>query len=127
MSRSDLESTVTAYFLATAASDINIAGRWFPKSDLVMMIDDKFQMAVRKFGVKARAATKPAAAAFVEHMIAKGGWTTKENDFGGTMHQWQMEAFRAELKKLQDSHPIVRESITGGETFWQDKFAAVTA
>jgi hypothetical protein len=123
---SDLQQTVLAYFLAGPANDINIAGRWYPKSEVILIIDDKFQMAVRKFGMKARAATKPAATAFVEHMIEKGGWATKENEFGGTMQQWQMEPFRKELKELQASNPLVQEASSGGETFWQDKFAAVT-
>ena len=124
---SDLEHAVLAYFLAGAANDINIAGRWFPKSEVLLIIDDKFQQAVRKFGPKARAATKPASTAFVEHMIAKGGWATQENDFGGTMHQWQMDAFRSELKDLQAANPLVQEAAAGGEAFWQDKFAALTA
>ena len=127
MSLSPLEQTVFAYFLAGAANDINIAGRWFPKSDLQLIIEDKFQVAVRKFGFKAKAATKAPANHFVEHMIAKGGWVTKENDYGGTMHQWQMDAFRAELKALQAADPIVQEAAQGGENYWTDKFAAETA
>jgi hypothetical protein len=127
MNLSDLEQAVLAYFLAGPANDINIAGRWYPHSEVVLIIDDKFQMAVRKFGPKARAATKPAATAFVDHMIAKGGWASKENDFGGTMQQWQMDPFRKELKELQATNPIVQEAATGGETFWQDKFATLTA
>jgi hypothetical protein len=123
----DLQQAVLAYFLAGPANDINIAGRWFPKSEVILIIDDKFEQAVRKFGVKARAATKPAATAFVEHMIAKGGWASKENDFGGTMQQWQMDPFRKELKELQAANPIVREAAAGGETYWQDKFNALTA
>jgi hypothetical protein len=127
MSLSNLEQTVFAYFLATAANDINIAGRWFPKSEVLLIIDDKFQIAVRKFGTKARGGTKAASSAFVEHMIDKGGWATKENDFGGTMHQWNMEMFRAELKALQAADPIVQRSAGGGESFWQDEFDAATA
>jgi hypothetical protein len=124
---SDLQQAVLAYFLAGPANDINIAGRWYPKSEVILIIDDKFQQAVRKFGPKARGATKPAATAFVEHMIAKGGWASKENDFGGTMQQWQMDPFRSELKALQAANPIVQEASTGGETYWQDKFAPLTA
>ncbi|MGN6357280.1 MAG: hypothetical protein ACTHLU_07340 [Novosphingobium sp.] len=127
MSLSPLEQTVFAYFLAGAANDINIAERWFPKSDLLLIIEDKFQVAVRKFGFKAKAATKAASTRFVEHMIAKGGWATKENDYGGTMHQWQRDAFRAELKALQAADPLVQEAAQAGESYWTDKFAALTA
>lgn len=123
----DLQQAVLAYFLAGPANDINIAGRWYPKSEVILIIDDKFQQAVRKFGPKARGATKPAATAFVEHMIDAGGWASKENDFGGTMQQWQMDPFRKELKALQAANPIVQEAEAGGETYWQDKFAPLTA
>jgi hypothetical protein len=127
MSLSDLEQTIQAYFLAGPANDINIAGRWYPYKEVLLIIDDKYQMAVRKFGPKARKATMPAAKAFVDHMIEKGGWTTKANDFGGNMHQWQMDAFRAELKALQAADPIVQASQGAGLEFWTDKFAEVTA
>lgn len=122
-----LEQAIHAYFLAGAANDINIAGRWFPKSEVLLIIDDKFQQAVRRFGPKAKGATKPVATAFVEHMIDKGGWATKQNDFGGTMHQWNMETFRKELKALQDSDPLVQASQGQGSEFWTDTFAAATA
>jgi hypothetical protein len=124
---SDLEQTIQAYFLAGPANDINIAGRWYPYNEVLLIVDDKFQMAVRKFGPKARGATKPVAKAFVDHMIEMGGWTSKDNDFGGTMQQWQMDPFRAELKALQAANPLVQEATAGGETYWQEKFAALTA
>ncbi|MFT4028090.1 MAG: hypothetical protein QM676_15040 [Novosphingobium sp.] len=123
----DLQQAVLAYFLAGAANDINIAGRWYPKSEVILIIDDKFQQAVRKFGMKARSATKPAATAFVEDMIAKGGWATKENEFGGTMQQWQMDVFRKELRELQAANPLVQGAASGGETYWADVFAPLTA
>jgi len=127
MSLSDLEQTVLAYFVAGPANDINIAGRWFPKSEVFLIIEDKFLQAVRKFGMKARTASKPAAVAFVERMLEKGGWATKQNEFGGTMHQWQMDAFRSELKAMQAADPIVQASQGQGPEFWTEKFAAVTA
>ena len=122
----DLQQTVLAYFLAGPANDINIAGRWYPKSEVILIIDDKFQQAVRKFGPKAKGSTKAASTWFVEHMIERGGWATKQNDFGGTMHQWQMDTFRKELKALQTNDPLVQGAATGGESYWQDKFVAVT-
>jgi hypothetical protein len=120
----DLEKAINAYFLAGAANDINIAGRWFPKSEVILIIDDKFQQAVRRFGPKAKGATMPVATAFVEHMIEKGGWATKHNDFGGTMHQWQMEPFRTELKALQAADPLVQASQGQGPEFWTETFSA---
>jgi hypothetical protein len=126
MSLSDLEQTIQAYFLAGPANDINIAGRWYPYKEVLLIIDDKYQQAVRKFGMKARKATMPAAKAFVDHMIDKGGWATKQNDFGGTMHQLQLDAFRSELKAMQEADPIVQESKGAGPDFWTAKFAAAT-
>ena len=122
-----LQQAVLAYFLAGPANDINIAGRWYPYSEIVLIIDDKFQQAVRKFGPKARGATKPAATWLVDRMIASGGWATKDNEFGGTMHQWQMEPFRTELKALQAADPLVREAASRGEGYWTDKFAELAA
>ena len=127
MSLSDLEQSVLAYFLAGPANDINIAGRWYPYNEVLLIIDDKFQMAVRKFGVKARAATKPAAKSFVDHMIEKGGWESKENEFGGTMQRFDLDVFRRELKALQAANPIVQEAQGAAPEFWTEKFAALTA
>jgi hypothetical protein len=127
MSLSELEQNISAYFLAGPAGDINIAGRWFPYNEVLLIIDDKFQMAVRKFGPKARGATKAAATAFVDHMIEKGAWETKHNDFGGTMHQFHADTFRKELKELQASNPIIQAAQGAGPDFWTEKFAALTA
>ena len=127
MSLSPLETAAHAYFLAGPANDIAIATRWYPRTEVVLIIEDKFSIALRKFGPKARAAAKAAATAFVEHMIAKGGWETKQNDFGGTMHQFQFEVFKRELAVLQAADPLVQQAANGGDSFWADTFAALTA
>ena len=127
MSLSDLERTVNAYFLATAANDLSIATRWYPRGDLISIIEDKVSIAVRKFGIKARSAAKPVATAFVEHMIAKGGWESKDNEYGGSMHQFQADVFRRELKALQAADPLVQQAEGAGPEFWAEKFAALTA
>jgi hypothetical protein len=127
MSLSELEQNISAYFLAGPANDINIAGRWYPYNEVLLIIDDKYQMAVRKFGPKARGATKPVAKAFIDHMIDKGGWETKQNDFGGTMHRFNTDVFRKELKDLQAADPIVQEAQGAAPEFWTEKFAALTA
>lgn len=118
---------ISAYFLAGPANDINIAGRWYPYNEVLLIIDDKYQMAVRKFGPKARGATKQVAKTFIDHMIDKGAWETKHNDFGGTMHQFNTDVFRKELKGLQAADPIVQEAQDAGPDFWTEKFAALTA
>lgn len=117
-----LEAHVTAYYLSDAANTLDISGRFYPHGELVMIIADKMQVATRKFGRKAGAATRGAATAFVDHMIAEGAWTTKQNDFGGTMHQFQGEAYRAALKAMQASDPV----LASVNDDWEGAFAALT-
>jgi hypothetical protein len=126
VSQSDLDQAVIAYFVAGPANDVNIAGRFFPYSDLLLILEDKFQIATRKFGMKVKTRSKVAATVFVDAMIAKGGWSSKPNDFGGNMHQFQPDVFRAALKEMQANDPIVQESQGKGAEFWTDKFAALT-
>ena len=127
MSLSELEQNVFAYYLATAANDFDAATRWYPYGELLLSLDDKFQMAARKFGIKARSCSKPAAKAFLDHMIEKGAWESKANEYGGTMHQFQSATFRKELKELQAANPIVQEAQGAGPDFWPEKFAVLTA
>ncbi len=117
-----LEAHVMAYYLSDAANTLDISGRFYPHGELVMIIADKMQVATRKFGRKAGAATRGAATAFVDHMIAEGAWTTKQNDFGGTMHQFQGEAYRAALKAMQASDPV----LASVNDDWEGAFAALT-
>jgi hypothetical protein len=122
-----LEANILAFFLGGAAQDLVIAGRYFPRTEVVNNIDDKMQMAVRRFGFKVKSKTRPAAIAFVDRMIETGAWSTKAQDFGGTMHQFQPDIFRREVKVMQDADPIVQEAKDGGDTFWADRFAQLTA
>ncbi|MDE2403476.1 MAG: hypothetical protein KGM17_02015 [Sphingomonadales bacterium] len=126
MSLNPIQEAILAYFIAGQANDLNIATRWYPRGELLLIVDDKFQMAVRKFGVRVRGATKPAADAFLQSMIDKGGWETKPQEYG-SMHQFNHAAFRAALKDMQASNPLVAEAAAGGEDFWKDTFAALTA
>jgi hypothetical protein len=122
----ELERNVFAYYVQGAANELDIAGRFYPKSELAFVIADKIQVATRKFGRKVSTKDKAVAAAFLDHMIEKGAFTTKQNDFGGTMHQFQTPLYKQELKALQESDPIVQEAKAGGDSFWQDKFAALS-
>ena len=123
----DLQAHVLAYYLATQADDLNIATRWFPRSEVVNNIDDKMQQAVRKFGMVVRKAARPAAEDFVAFMIENGGWASQENEFGGTMHSFRLEEYRKALSAYQAANAILPTAAAGGETFWADKFAALTA
>ena len=101
MSLSELEQHVFAYYVAGHANELNIATRWYPYGELTLVIADKVTVAVRKFGRKPRASAKAVATAFLDHMIEKGAWATKQNEFGGQMHQFQADKYKAELKALQ--------------------------
>lgn len=127
MSLSNLEQLVFDYYVATAANDLSVATRWYPYGELILIIEDKVSIAVRKFGMKARGVSKPVATAFVDHMIANGGWETKQNEYGGSMHQFQTDTFRNELKALQAASPAFAEAQAAGAEYWQEKFTALTA
>ena len=96
MSLSELEQHVFAYYVAGHANELNIATRWYPYGELVLVIEDTVTVAVRKFGRKPRASAKAVATAFLDHMIEKGAWATKQNEFGGQMHQFQADKYKAE-------------------------------
>ncbi len=117
---SPLEAHVLAYYVQGVATTLDISGRWYPHGELVMIIADKMQVATRKYGRKAGAATRGAALAFVDHMIAHGAWSTKKNDFGGTMHQFQGDVYKATLKTMQASDPIIAAVGEGWEAAFEE-------
>ena len=121
-----LQAHVLAYYSSGQALDVNIATRWFPTSEVVNNMDDKIQQAVRKFGMAARKAARPAAEVLVAYMLENGGWASQANEFGGTMHSFRLEEFRKALDAFNAGNPIVAKAAAGGETFWADKFAELT-
>lgn len=123
MSLSELEQHVFAYWVAGPAKELNIAGRFYPRGELVMIIADKVQVATRKFGRQVHSKSTAAATAFVDQMIEKGAWSTKQNDFGGTMHQFQPEPYRNAIAELQASDPVVQKAVAGGEGYWDQSFS----
>jgi len=127
MSLTELEQTLFAHYVAHGAQGLNVATRWYPYGELILIIEDKVKVGARKFGFKVTGKAKAAATAFLDLMLEQGGWTTTKNDFGGTMHQFQADAFRTALGELRDSDPIVKEATAAGESFWADRFASLTA
>lgn len=127
MSLTDLQAHVLAYYTTGHGKELSITQRWYPHAELVMIIDDKIAVAVRKFGRKAAKESRAAATHFVDTMIEKGVWTTQTNDFGGTMHQFQLGAYPAALAEFNAASPVVQAAAAGGETYWADKFAELTA
>ena len=123
----DLESAVLAYYAADQAGHLTVAPRWYPHGELILIIDDKMQVAVRKFGRKVRGATRAAATTFLDHMIEKGGWSTTQNDFGGSMHQYQSDTYPKVLAELRAGSPLIQQAEAAGDGFWETKFAELTA
>ncbi len=124
MNLSDLEHHVLAYYVAGHANELVIAPRWYPHGELILIIEDKMTVAVRKFGRKARSATKAAATAFLDHMIGQGAWETKQNEFGGQMHQFNPEAYKKALRDLQATDPILQKAAAEG--YWETAFGQLT-
>ena len=91
-----------------------------------LIIEDKFQIATRKFGMKVRAKSKDAGKKFLDTMIANGAWATTENEFCGKMHQFQADKFRTAVKDLQASDPIIAKANANPE-FWDKTFAELVA
>lgn len=118
-----LESLVFAFYVHGAANDLNIAGRFYPYGELVLVIEDKIQVATRKFGLKVSSKSKAVATAFLDQMIEAQAFTSKKNDFGGTMHQFQGDVYRKILKEMQISNTLIQ---TVGDA-WEASFAELTA
>jgi hypothetical protein len=121
-----LQCHVLAHYTSGQAKELSIATRWYPHAELIMIIEDKIGVSSRKFGRKAVAAAKAAATEFVDGMIATGAWTTQQNDFGGTMHQFQVEAYRTALAAHNAADPVVAAASAGDDTFWADAIAQLT-
>jgi len=122
----ELEHAVFAYFVAEHADTFNIANRYYPYGELVLTWEDKFNVAIRKFGTRVRMKAKAAATAFLDLMIEKGGYTTKTNDFGGTMHAFQLDEYRGVLAELKANDPLLVKAKDGGLDFWAETFAELT-
>ena len=124
---SDIVDHMIAYYVAGAANDLNIATRWYPYGELSLIMEDKFNIATRKFGMKVRSQSRAAGKKFLDTLIEKGAWATTENEFGGRMHQFQADKFRAAIKELQAGDPIIVKANAEGPDFWDKAFGELTA
>lgn len=127
MSLNDLESHVLAYYLAGQADELNIAGRFFPRNAIIDSVEDKMKIATRKFGRKVGAAARPGAEQFVDKLIAEGGFSTKEDKFGGVMHQFQTDRYREILAETKGADPIVAKAPAADAPYWEETFAGLVA
>lgn len=120
-----MEELVFARFLAEGAPGFSMVGRFWPHGDLVLILEDKVQLACLSFGFRARAAYPKVAREFVDLLIEQGGFSTKRNDLG-VMHQFQAEPYRQCVAQLQDANPIVQAAKAAGPDYWDPAFTAVS-
>ena len=126
MNLTELEQHVYAYYVATDAAQFSAAPRFYPYGELTLIFADKVQVATRKFGRPVHSKAKTAATALVDKLIKSGAYSTKQNEFGGSMHQFQEPAYKAFLKAEQDADPIIQQAKAAGPEFWDDAFAKLT-
>jgi hypothetical protein len=122
----ELQQHVIAYYLANSAKDFAMSGRWFPYGELELILADKVKVDVRQFGKAAQDSATAAATFYLDHMIAAGGFSSKAQKFGGTMHQYDADQFRAALDKLKAADPVLAKAAAGGADFWPTAFASLT-
>jgi hypothetical protein len=121
----DLESHLFAHYVAHGANELEIAGRWFPYGNLVMTIEDKVMIGARAFGTIVKMQSKAAGKAFLDYMLEKEAFITKDDKFG-KLHQFQPDVYRKVLKELQAGNPIVQKAAAEGEGFWAAAFTDLT-
>jgi hypothetical protein len=121
MSLTPLQAHVLAYYLAHSAKEFSMTGRWFPYSELEFILADKIRVDVRQFGKAAQEVAGPVAKFYLDHMIAAGGFENKVQKFGGTMHQYEAEGFRAALDALKAGDAVLAKAT--GDDFWTTSFA----
>lgn len=125
MNLTELEQHILAYYIAGAAGDLTMIDRYYPTGEMILIIEDKIQVATRSFGFKVTSKAKPAATAFLEHMIAAGAFSSTQGKLGGVMHQFQAAAYRKAIEEQRANNPILQKAKAGGPEFWKQAFAAL--
>ena len=95
MNLSGLEQHVFAYYVANAAEQLNMVPRYWPYGELKLLVEDKVQVAMRKFGLKAKMASPNVARVLLDLLIERDASSTVKNEHGGTMHQYQSANYRS--------------------------------
>jgi hypothetical protein len=123
MSLTDTQQTILAYYVAGAAGDLNMVGRFWPRSDVVLIVEDKMQIATRAFGSAVTRDARPAAEVFADRLIETGAFSTQAGKFGGTMHQFQPDIYRTTLEAMRAADPIILAAKDAGPDYWAGLFA----
>ncbi|MFA7601538.1 MAG: hypothetical protein WCY29_00900 [Novosphingobium sp.] len=126
MSLTELEQHAYAYYVATDAAQFSAAPRFYPYGELTLIFADKIQVATRKFGRQVHSRANVVAGALIDKLIAAGAYSTTQNEFGGSMHQFQEPAYKAFLKAEQEADPIIQQAKAQGSAFWDQAFARLT-
>lgn len=122
MSLSELDRYVLAYYIAHAAQTLNIDGRFYPFSELVMSIRSKIQLNTGKFGKPVSSRADAVAQYFVGLMIERGALSVVPQEIGNDMHQFQQKAYKEMLLHFEASDDILRQAAGEGEEFWKRAF-----
>jgi hypothetical protein len=126
MSLGEIERHALAYYLAHDAAQFQAAPRFYPYGELTMILADKIQVATRRFGRPVHTRASAVAAALLDRLIETGAYSTKQNEFGGSMHQFQADAYKAFLHGAQEADPIIQQAKAAGPEFWDQAFARLT-
>jgi hypothetical protein len=126
MSLTEVEQAAYAYYLAHDANQFTVTGRFYPHGELVLVIGDKVQVATRKFGRQVSSKANNVARVWLDRLIETGAYSTKQNDFGGSMHQFQPDRYKTVLRQEQDADPIILKAKEAGPEFWEQAFAELT-
>jgi hypothetical protein len=118
-----LQAHVLAYYLDHSAKEFSMTGRWFPYAELDFIFADKIRVDVRQFGKAAQDAAGAVAKFYLDHMIAAGGFESKAQKFGGTMHQYLSEGFRSALAALVAGDAVLAMATASDDNFWTTSFA----
>jgi hypothetical protein len=127
MNLSGLEQHVFAYYVANAAEQLNMVPRYWPYGELKLLVEDKVQVAMRKFGLKAKMASPNVARVLLDLLIERDAFSTVKNEHGGTMHQYQSANYRSCVRDLQETDPVILKAKAAGPGYWDEAFAALTS
>ena len=123
----DLEKMIFSYYVAKHAADFTMADRFYPYGELTLIWEDKVSVAVRKFGSKVKSKAKGAATALLDRLIAEEAYSTKQNDFGGSMHNFKPERFRQVIAEINAHDPLILAAQGDEGDYWANRFAELTA
>ena len=123
----ELEHHVLAYYVANFAKEFTMVPRAWPHGELLLIIEDKINVAARPFGAKAMAASTNAARELLHLLVEKGGFSRIEGPFNSIMHKYQPVAYRNCIDEIQNTNPLIIQARSAGPEFWNTSIQSVSA